>query len=79
MICSTVGHIAQNGPNKEDRGENTWWALAGLVAGDLTDQDWMVDSRASTQQECDVSMLYEWEKRDEPDGVVLSDKSTLRD
>ena len=48
MICSTVGHIVRNCPNNEDRGENLQWALARMVAGDLTDQDWIVASGTST-------------------------------
>uniref|UniRef100_A0AAV1TSE0 Uncharacterized protein n=1 Tax=Peronospora matthiolae TaxID=2874970 RepID=A0AAV1TSE0_9STRA len=46
-ICSTVGHIAcmcPGRPKNEDDEETPRWALAGLVAGCLTEEDWIVDS-----------------------------------
>lgn len=49
-ICSVVGHIARTCPSsakdKDDDGE-VRWGLSGLVCGDLTNDDWIVDSGTS--------------------------------
>ena len=53
------------------------WGLSGLVCGDLTNDDWIVNSGASAHLIKDSSMLYNWHVCDDPHGVILSDKSQL--
>uniref|UniRef100_A0AAV1UIL7 Retrovirus-related Pol polyprotein from transposon TNT 1-94-like beta-barrel domain-containing protein n=1 Tax=Peronospora matthiolae TaxID=2874970 RepID=A0AAV1UIL7_9STRA len=80
-ICSTVGHIARPCPSRpkiEDEEETPRWALASLVAGFLTEEDWIVDSGASTHLVKHSSMLYDWMECKDPTGVTMPDKSTLR-
>uniref|UniRef100_A0AAV1SX86 CCHC-type domain-containing protein n=1 Tax=Peronospora matthiolae TaxID=2874970 RepID=A0AAV1SX86_9STRA len=60
-ICSTVGHIARTCPSRpknEDDEETPRWALAGIVAGCITEEDSIVDSGASAHLVKHSSMLY---------------------
>ena len=52
--------------------------LAVLVADCLTKADWINDSVYSFHLVKQSSMLYDWERCDDPNGVILPDKSTLR-
>ena len=59
-ICSAVGHIARTCPIKakdEDVDGEVRWGLSGLVCGDLTNDDWIVDSGASAHLIKGNSML----------------------
>ncbi|KAK1940938.1 hypothetical protein P3T76_007644 [Phytophthora citrophthora] len=75
-------HGARTGSEKKEKGNddpsNPRWGFSGLVAGDVTSEDWIIDLGASTHLVRDAAMLQGWRDEDEPEGVMLPDGSKLR-
>ena len=65
-------------PKNENDEDTPRCELAGLFAGCLTKEDWIVDSGNITHLVKYSNKLYDWEECGDPNGVTLPDKSTLR-
>jgi hypothetical protein len=77
-----VPYIARNCTSKkkggsDDDSKNVKWALASLVAGELTSDDWIADTGASTHMVRDKSMLHDWEEVTDDVGTTLPDGSKM--